>query len=274
METNINYSLVGAFVITLIAATVLGIIWLSSGFSIVHNSTYLVYMQESVSGLNIDAPVEYNGVNVGEVSSVKLDSKNPHLVTVLLSIKSDTPITMGTTATLTTRGITGITYIALKDKSTDMRPLVKLPNEPYPVIKTAPSLFMRLDTALNKLSVNMEKVTEAFQTLFDSENQQAIKATFQNMAKFTGTLADNTEKLNILLENASRASRNLGPMLLSTTGTMAVLQNQTLPATYRLLTNMNDAARSLAEVSAEIKQNPSILIRGVNRQTLGPGEKQ
>ena len=41
METNVNYTLVGAFVIALVTATVLAIIWLSSGFSIKENDIYL-----------------------------------------------------------------------------------------------------------------------------------------------------------------------------------------------------------------------------------------
>ena len=119
MDTNINYTAVGAFVIFLITAIILGIIWLSSGFSFEKYSTYMAYMQESVSGLSIDAPVEFNGVSVGAVKTIELNHKNPHLVEITFTIKSSTPITTNTIATLTTRGITGITYIALKDAGTD-----------------------------------------------------------------------------------------------------------------------------------------------------------
>src|SRR5438094_282825 len=100
MDTNVNYSLVGAFVILLISA--------------IQYSHYLIYSQESVSGLSIDAPVEYNGVNVGSVRDISLDSANPHLVKLSLNISSSAPITNGTVATLTTKGITGVMFIALK----------------------------------------------------------------------------------------------------------------------------------------------------------------
>ena len=53
---------------------------------------------------------------------------------------------------------------------------------------------------------------------------------------------------------------------------MKMLEMQTLPVTYQVLSNLSNAARTLSEVSDEIKQNPSILIRGVDRQALGPGE--
>ena len=141
METNINYTIVGVFVITLISAMILAIIWLSSGFSLAQYRIYQLRMTESVSGLSIDSPVEYNGVNVGSVSSIALEPNNPQMVDVLLSINTTTPITYGTVATLNTRGLTGITIVALKDKSLDTRPLVKEKGQAYPIIQTAPSFF-------------------------------------------------------------------------------------------------------------------------------------
>src|SRR3990167_1857409 len=113
METNVSYTIVGAFVITLLTAMVLAIIWLSSGFSFDQYTTYLVYMQESVSGVSVDSQVEFNGVNVGTVKSISLNHKNPQLVELLLNIKKDTPVTRGTVATLNSRGFTGIAYLAL-----------------------------------------------------------------------------------------------------------------------------------------------------------------
>src|SRR3990167_6657691 len=136
METNINYAAVGAFVISLIVAAVLAIIWLSSGFSVKHYTRYKVYMQESVTGLNTDSPVEFNGVDVGSVKNIHLDKKNPQLVILLLDINASTPITQGTVATLQTRGVTGVTYMALKVKSENLTPIKVLKGETYPVIPT------------------------------------------------------------------------------------------------------------------------------------------
>lgn len=272
METKVNYAVVGAFVIALITAIVLSIIWLSSGFTYTTNVTYKLYMQESVSGLNIDSPVEFNGVGVGEVTSIELNQKDPHLVEVLLDIKTGTPITMGTIATLNTRGITGIAFVALKDKGDDLRPLVKQKGERYLVIKTGPSLFMRVDTALNKLSVNLSQVSESIQSLLNKENQRSISNILYNLDRVSATLALNSQKLNIILGNASKASETLTPLLVSSAGAAKMLETQTLPATFRLLNNLDNATRSLDEVIANIKANPTILIRGSAAPELGPGE--
>lgn len=273
MDTNTNYTLVGAFVISIIAAIVLAIIWLSSGLSVIPYTNYLMYSQESVSGLSIDAPVEYNGVNVGSVKSVELNRANLHLVKVLLSIKSSTPITRGTVATVTSRGITGVAYIALKDAGNDPTPLVAGPGETYPVIPTSPSIFMRLDIALRQLSKNLQTVADSIHSLLDKDNLKSIKEILAHMDKVTGTLADNSKKINTILDNTNRATLQLTPLLEYSTASMKTLSVQTLPITYKLLSNLNDMTRTLNEVTIQLKQNPSVLIRGTVPAPLGPGER-
>ena len=274
METNINYAAVGAFVISLIVAAVLAIIWLSSGFSVKHYTRYKVYMQESVTGLNTDSPVEFNGVDVGSVKNIHLDKKNPQLVILLLDINASTPITQGTVATLQTRGVTGVTYMALKVKSENLTPIKVLKGETYPVIPTAPSLFVRLDTALSRLSDNLHDVSVSVRELLDKENQQNIKEILVNLREVTGTLAANNMKMDRILSSTEQASKEFLPLMRSSADAIRMFQSQTLPATYQLLTNLDNITRSLTEVTSELQQNPSILIRGVQRQTTGPGEKQ
>jgi len=273
MEPNVNYKIVGAFVITLIASVILGIIWLSSGFTITKNKTYMIYMEESVSGLSIESPVEYNGVNVGSVTSIQLNHKDPQLVEVLIDIHAETPITVGTVATLKSRGITGIAFISLIDKSDNLTPLVPENGEPYLVIKTSPSLFTRIDTALNMLSINLSKISESFHTLFSNENQRSISNILFNLDRVTTVLSVNSQKLNTILVNVSKASNDISPLLLASSNAARMLQTQTLPMTYRLLSNLDNAARSLDEVVNNIKENPTILIRGEAKPSLGPGEK-
>ncbi len=265
MENKVNYTIVGAFVIILTAALVFGIIWLSSGLTLQHYQTYAVYMQESVSGLSVNANVEYNGVGVGKVKSIELYKKNPHLVIVLLDIKTNTPITRGTVATLTTRGITGLVFIALKDSGYDQEPLKAEKGEPYPVIATAPSIFVRLDTVLTQFSTNFRQITASLQSLLDKENLASIKQTLHSLQVITNAVAMNDKKIQAILRNTATASDSFSPF-------MKNLEVDTLPSASRMFTNFDETANSFSELSSEIKQNPSILIRGVDLQNLGPGE--
>src|SRR3990167_5701708 len=272
MEPNVNYAIVGTFVITLICAIVLSIIWLSAGLSFERNIIYMIYMQESVTGLNTESPVEYNGVEVGQVISIKLNHQNPRWVELLLSIKKDTPITVDTVASRASRGITGITYVALRDKGTNTTPLVKRLGQRYPIIKTEPSLLLRLDIALSRLAKNFRQITEALQNVLDKENLQSIKETLANLRQVTHTIAMNNERLNIILENTSKATQQLPPLMQASREAMQMLQVQTLPTAYRVLANLDDMSVTLTQVTEEIRKNPSVLVRGTGQPQLGPGE--
>jgi phospholipid/cholesterol/gamma-HCH transport system substrate-binding protein len=258
METNVNYTIVGAFVILLTGFIIFAIIWLSSGLSSRdHYLIYEVFMTESVSGVNIDSVVEYNGVNVGTVKSIELDPRNPQIVSLLLKVKSETPITKGTVATLNVKGFTGIAYVALRDKGVDPTPLVATQGQLYPVIKTAPSFFLRLDTTVTKLSNSLRQLSDAMRKLLDEQNLYAIHTTLVNLREFTHALAGNSQQINAILRNTATASQQFGPLMQSTNATVS---------------NFSTLGRDLSAVSSEIKQNPAVLIRGKAPRELGPGE--
>lgn len=259
METNVRYTIAGLFVIILVSFMTLGIIWLSAGLSVETYDYYNVFMKESVSGLAVDAAVEFNGVSVGTVKSIKINKKDPELVELLLRIRSSTPISEGTTATLNMRGLTGVTFIALRDKATNRTPLRAKPGEPYPVITTTPSLLMRFDQALTKLnesfhdvSVSVHAVSAQMQKLLDNEN-------LQNFHKVLRNLTTVTQKLAPLIQNGYT--------------TIDTFNRQTLPTANQAISNMNTMMDNMSAVSIELKQNPSVFIRGKSPQPLGPGEK-
>jgi phospholipid/cholesterol/gamma-HCH transport system substrate-binding protein len=274
MDNEVNYTIVGAFVITLIAAIVITIIWLSSGLHYTPEANYLIYSKESVSGLNLDAPVEFNGVNVGTVKKISLMPHDPHVVRVLISIEQGTPITQGTTATLATRGITGVVYLALKDSGINTQAVVVQEGQDYPVIPTTPSIFVRLDIALTKMSNNLETVSNAFKALLDEKNLESISDSLANIKDITSGLSASTSKLSAIINNTEMASHEFGPVLRDTKNTVKALEVQTLPSFYQMTNSMNGLMKTLNEVSQQLKQNPSVILRGTAPPPLGPGERR
>jgi len=273
MDTNVNYTIAGIFVITLVAAMILGIIWLSSGLSSIQNTSYEIYMKESVAGLNVDSVVEFNGVNVGTVKKIEIDPRDPRLVYVLLSIKNNTPVSQGTKATLNTKGLTGVAYVALEDDGSNPTPLVKPPNEPYPIINTAPSFFWRIDTGMKKLNENVTKVTKSLQALLDDENLQSIKEILIDMRHITRTLATSTDQITTIIHNTAQVSGQFLPVMQSSQEMIRTLNSQIIPAASKALLNLDALTGNLSDISREMKENPAVLIRGKTEQPLGPGEK-
>lgn len=189
METNVRYTVAGTFVLVMSALIIFFVIWLSTGITTEKYSYYSVFMKESVTGLNIDSPVEFNGVEVGTIEKMIINSNNVQLVELRLKIKSSTPITMGTKAKLALRGaLSGSAFILLEDKGLDKRPLEKKQNEPFPVIPTTPSIVVRLDTTLTQISNGFNQLNQSFRQistgvkgLLSPENLQAIRKLLQKL---------------------------------------------------------------------------------------------
>lgn len=266
MESKINYTLVGAFVLILTIALIIFITWLSVGFSTKHYKNYLVIMHESVAGLGVNSSVKYNGVNVGIIKNISLNKNNPEQVRLVLQIEKHTPITAGTTATLNSQGLTGITYVALQGSDTNLKPISIIPGERYPIIKSTPSLFLRLDSALRDLNSNMNQITEDINGVLGGDNPILLRKILSNLTVTSNHLAAQSKQLDTILINTARSTRAF-PSLMST------LTQQTLPATNEVLNNLTLMSDNLLELSDSLKQNPSILLRGQSPLPSGPGEK-
>jgi phospholipid/cholesterol/gamma-HCH transport system substrate-binding protein len=248
-----------------------GLIWQLDRYP----SIYRIDTQESVSGLLIGAPVEYKGVNVGTVKSINI--KNAQTIEIFLSIKKDTPLTKGTMAVLTTRGLTskgftGFVYITLEDKGTDSTPLTSTNNQPYPLIPLSQPKSLSLDTTLLNMNENLQTAIQLFQTVFDKENVTLLKNLLQNLKDISQTLATNNKKLHSLLVNAEKASHHFDPFLKGSMRTLTILETQLLPQTYQALSSLNETSQSLSILLTLFKNDPSVLIRGTTAPTPGPGE--
>jgi phospholipid/cholesterol/gamma-HCH transport system substrate-binding protein len=196
------------FMTVLLGAPIVAAIWYwhsASGYA-----TYQIFTEEPVSGLAIDAPVEFHGVEVGKVKSIRL--AGPRSVRLLLSIDKNAPVTKASIATITsrglaTRGYTGYVYISLEDAGTDSQPLARRPGELYPVIPAAPSKVITLDTSINQMKDNVQAITKLLQSLLDQKSVASLRESMDNLRQFSDMLAANTAKMNSILANTERASR-------------------------------------------------------------------
>lgn len=290
METKTNYTVVGIAVLVLMVGLLSAMLWLSVGFNQKKYSIYAVYMHEAASGLSQDAPVKYNGVQVGYVRQIKLNQNDPRQVEILLDIEQGTPITTSTSATLNSQGITGVTYIGLSASTPDLTPLKKMQDEPYPVIPTKPSVFNQLDAILKKVSEDVSHVSEEAKLILNEENARNVKGILANFNKFSAVLAHNEKNINVLMTNLSKTSHNFPQMLaelregitkfnamtetLSISGknTLDKLSQEALPPAILLLRKLNAISANLERVSDEMRQNPAVIIRGNKPPKPGPGE--
>jgi len=287
METKVNFTLVGAFVLLLSAALIGGILWLSSDKSYgTAFDTYAVYMKESVAGLSQDGWVGYRGVQVGRVRSIRLKRDNVEEVELLLDIQRGTPIKQDTVAVLRTQGLTGIAYIELDGGTRNSPPLRARAGEPYPIIPTGPpSLLVRMDAALTTLIESLTRNSENMNALLDKDNRTAIKQTLANLAAVSQTLAARSETIDAgvanaakMMENAAQLSREISELVERTRGGVEAFDRmstegaRTFPEMRQLVGDLRELTASLRRFSDQLERNPSALVRGKPAAQAGPGE--
>lgn len=272
MENRVNYAFIGIFVIGLLAALIFIGVWLSTEWTGKVYNTYAVYMTESVSGLSLNSTVKYNGVNVGYVKSMRLDPANPQHVCLLLRIENTAPITEATRARLIEQGLTGVSSIELKTTVPHAPRLVAKPGELYPVIKTAPSLFFRLDQAVSNLLTRANKVMDTFDKTFDEQTQRSFHHIVANLDKITTDFAVQTKTLGHTIEEAQTFFKNGSEATTQLTIGLRAFSGETLPQMNQLLLNLNTLSTQFNELGGNLVQNPSILIKGRVSPQKGPGE--
>ena len=304
-----NYALVGLFVLALGAALIGGALWLASGGALKQKyDLYLAIEDESVAGLSLNAPVKYNGVDVGKVRGIRLDPKNPERVILLFAIERGTPIKEDTVAVLKTQGLTGIAYVELSGGARDARPLRTLAGNDYPVIRTKPSLSARLENILTNVLAKLDSTSSNLNAILSDENRAAFKSALADIAVVARTVAARKDSIDTGLasaartfENASRASAQAGPVIerigrgalaiekmgnevagMSSSAAKTVdsvgadltrFSAETLPELERLLGELGVLATSLRSLTEQTERDPRGFLLGRKAVPEGPGER-
>lgn len=147
METRARYVAVGSFVIILLMGFVGFLIWMAKVQPAGQYNTYNIDFVGSVTGLSAGSPVNYRGVPVGNVATIKLNPQNPDVVRVVVNVDKALTLRADTVASLEMQGITGFVFVQLSATSAASPPLQIKPGADHPVIPSAPSSLEKLMTS-------------------------------------------------------------------------------------------------------------------------------
>jgi phospholipid/cholesterol/gamma-HCH transport system substrate-binding protein len=308
METKVNLALVGAFVLLLGAVLIGAALWLASGglWQQAYDP-YLAVVEESVAGLNLNAPVKYNGVEIGKVRSITLDAQDPQRVNLLLAIARGAPIQQDTVAVLKAQGLTGIAYVELSGGTRAAPKLQILPGARYPVIATKSSLSTRLENILTRVLARLDGSADSLNAFLSVNNQRAFSSALADMATLSHTLAARATVIDraiadagSTLRNTAGSSRQITPALKAVARSASAIErmgnavttssqtagetvatigsdvkrfgSETLPELERLLAELNVLSASLKRLSEQTERAPSGLVFGRSATLPGPGE--
>ena len=185
METRANFVLIGSFTLAVIAAAFGFVLWFQSLHTTKLRSPLRIIFEGPATGLRNGGSVNFNGIRVGEVVSVKLD--NPRRVVALAMVENNAPVRKDTLVGLEFQGLTGVAAISLKGGE-ETAPMVPLGEDGIPVLTADPNALQDVTEAIRGTLQNINRVV--------ADNQEAVKNSLHNLETFTASLARNAERID------------------------------------------------------------------------------
>ena len=239
---------------------------------------YTTRFEESVSGLEIGAPVKYHGVRVGTVDAIGINPDDVSEVVVTLNLKRGTPIKANSTVVLNTMGITGLKFLEVTGGTDDSLFLT-----PGGEIPSGSSLISRLTGKADVISEKIEMLVNNLVEITGEQEREQFQAILadvrETMASAKRIISENEADVSQAVKDLSESSANLRALTVDGRESLAkldmsleavqdgvllladevsdVLQEQSLNLSF-LIANTDDAVLSVQNVvgSEEVARLP------------------
>lgn len=270
METRANYVLIGTFTLAVIVAAFGFVFWFQNMGTAKTRIAYRIVFEGPVSGLRTGANVNFNGIRIGEVASVKID--DPHNVVAMVKVERKAPVRKDTQITLEFQGLTGIAAVSMKGGAVDA-PEVEPDEEGILTLNADLSAGQDFTESARVVLSNVNRVI--------TENQQSIKNAIKNVEAFSATLSENSKRIDSVMaglelmvnkdgkgefQAAITSFKDLSDNLDKRTADITTGVNKfTANGTKEISVLIADARKTLADISrafTNLDKNPSRLLFG------------
>jgi phospholipid/cholesterol/gamma-HCH transport system substrate-binding protein len=183
------FLLISLALLLVVTGTLAGVRFLS------RDKSCTVEFYESVAGLEPSSPVKYNGVPVGSVKAIRIDTSNLKKTLVDLTVRPDVPIKIDTRAKLQPQGITGISYVELEGGSIDAPDL-----EAGDVIPSSESFTSKIGLIAKDLSELVSRLNQ-----FVAANEEHLTIAIKNIgssAESVRAALDKVDRVMAKIESA------------------------------------------------------------------------
>lgn len=248
METRAHYIVIGFTTLAVTVAALLFALWLSKSGVTDNSNAYDILFTESVTGLSVGSPVLYNGIRMGEVTSLRLDKKDPRNVKARIAISNNVPVTEATRARLTIANITGAAVIQLVAGPPGSPPLTAAEGR-VPVIEASPSPFTQLRNSSEELLVNIANLTENASLILSEDNANNFNKILANIETITATLAGEKETIAATLKQLSRASIEIQATMAEFSRLLATTNSTMDKHGEKIVLSARDSLESLENLS-------------------------
>jgi phospholipid/cholesterol/gamma-HCH transport system substrate-binding protein len=212
---------------------------------------YEIVFNEAVSGLSKGSAVQYSGIKVGDVVSLRLDPKDPRRVLARIRLGGDTPIKEDTEAKLALTGITGTSIIQLSG-GTPQSPKLRGKDGELPTIIAAPSPIARLLNDSNDLMAGVSTLMHNANQMFSADNVEHISKTLEHLEQTTGTIAEQRGDIRQAMQQLASIGKQASATLEQTTALMRNANGLLNDQGKQMFGSAGQAMKSLEQTTATI----------------------
>ena len=251
METKAHHVLIGAFTLAVVVLAMLFALWAAKTVSDRQWDEYEVVFTEAVTGLTRGGVVQYNGIAVGDVTELRLDTNDPSKVIARIRVGAGTPVKTDTTAKLAFVGLTGLVQIQLSGGS-PQSPMLKDAHEDdgLPRIAAMESAFAKLLNSSEDITTTASDVLIRINRMLNDETVENVSKTMANLEQVTGTLAAERGEIAQLLRDARSSAERLDRVLAAAESTMGGLDRSVAALDKDLPQILTKLDRTLTEFEA------------------------
>lgn len=196
MEIRARYTLMGLFTLAVIAAAFTFVYWLNHAGGLSQRTVYKARFENTVSGLLQGSAVLFNGIRVGEVTDLALDTGNPRQVIATLSVAPGTPIRSDTKIGIDFQGLMGSPVVALSGGDAAAAPLLTSQGGEPPLLIAPPDAGKTMTEAARTVLKNIDAVV--------SDNAEALHSMITNIDTFSKALARNSDRVDGIVAGVER----------------------------------------------------------------------
>lgn len=265
METRANYTIIGAFTLAVIAAAFGFVYWFAGPQDSTARKIYEIVFDGSVAGLRQGNSVLFNGIPVGQVTSLGLVPGQPGQVLVHVGIDNKVPVLADARAGLESQGLTGIIAVSIRGGKPGAPPLPPGPNG-------VPRIVADGGAGMSGLINTAQGVAKKIEVVLDAINPDEIRNIIHNIDTFSQAVASKSEDVASVIDQANALVKQLNGVAERVDKVVVSLQAATEDKNG-LLNQATEAATSVRRLADNLDQRTALLTTEISRFT-GPGLKQ
>ncbi|MEI6485512.1 MAG: MlaD family protein [Sphingomonadales bacterium] len=255
MENRSNYVIVGSIGLAMLIGIFVMVLWLAR-VQRGDVQQFDILFKQSVSGLAIGSPVQFNGVTVGKINQIRLLPAQPEYVRVRIAINPEVPVLQGTTAGVEGVGFTGVSQVQLTGAMQGAERITTPGPYGVPLIPPRNGGFSDLLATAPMVLSNVSRLTERLNDVLNDENRAALAGILKNTNVASGAIAKSAPDLAAALTEARTTMKTATDTLqrfetLAASG-QALVDSDIRPLTADLRRAAGSAQSTLARVDAMV----------------------